>query len=159
MRPKSLFMKSFLFSACLFIISVFAHAQMAPKNWYHLDASEGYNGTSASKAFKEIIKDKVGKPVVVAIIDSGIDVEHEDLKANIWRNAGEIPGNGIDDDKNGYVDDIHGWNFIGGPDGKNVGPETYEVTRLYAALKYKYENADPEKLSSSQKAEYEQVKG
>ena len=156
LRAKSLFMKSFLFSACLFFISVFAHAQMAPKNWYHLDASEGYNGTSASKAFKEIIKEKVGKPVVVAIIDSGIDVEHEDLKANIWRNSGEIPGNGIDDDKNGYVDDIHGWNFIGGPDGKNVGPETYEVTRLYAALKYKYENADPEKLSNSQKAEYEQ---
>ncbi|MBK8700217.1 MAG: S8 family serine peptidase [Saprospiraceae bacterium] len=141
--------------ACFTIILNTASAQMAPKNWYHLDATEGYNGTSSYKTFTQLIKDKVGKTVVVAIIDSGIDVEHEDLKANIWKNPGEIAGNGIDDDKNGYVDDVHGWNFIGGPGGKNVGPETYEVTRLYSSMRYKYENADVEKLSKEQKMEYE----
>ena len=49
--------------------------------------------------------------VVIAVIDSGIDLDHEDLAANIWTNPGEIPGNGIDDDGNGYVDDVHGWDF------------------------------------------------
>ncbi len=155
MRAKSLHMKSILFTAVLLSFTFLSNAQMAPKNWYHMDATEGYNGTSSSKAFKEIIKDKIGKTVVVAIIDSGIDVEHEDLKANIWKNPGEVAGNGIDDDKNGYIDDVHGWNFIGGPDGKNVGPETYEVTRLYSSLRYKYENADPALLSKEQKVEYD----
>jgi subtilisin family serine protease len=49
--------------------------------------------------------------IIVGIIDSGIDYTHEDLAANIWTNPGEIAGNGIDDDNNGYVDDVHGWDF------------------------------------------------
>ncbi len=129
--------------------------QPTPKDWYHQDASNGYNGTSARKTFDELLKNKPGKTVIVAVIDSGIDVDHEDLKENIWTNPGEIPENGIDDDKNGYIDDIHGWNFIGGPDGKNVGVETLESTRVYAAKKYKFENADPKKLTKSQMEEYE----
>ena len=56
--------------------------------------------------------------VIVAVIDSGIDTTHEDLRSVLWKNPKEIPGNGIDDDKNGYVDDIYGWNFLGGRDGK-----------------------------------------
>ncbi|MEJ2744096.1 MAG: S8 family serine peptidase, partial [bacterium] len=52
--------------------------------------------------------------VTVAVIDTGIDYNHEDLSANIWINPGEIPGNGIDDDGNGYVDDVHGWDFYNG---------------------------------------------
>lgn len=144
-------------SLLLLLLSASLYAQQqAPKDWYHQDAANGYNGTSAKKAFEELLKNKPGKTVLVAVIDSGIDVEHEDLKDNIWTNPGEIPNNNIDDDKNGYVDDIHGWNFIGGPNGKNVGPETYEVTRIYGSMKYKYENADPTKLSKSQKKEYEQ---
>ncbi len=50
--------------------------------------------------------------VIVAIVDTGVDYNHPDLSANIWTNPGEIPGNGIDDDHNGYIDDIHGWNFV-----------------------------------------------
>src|SRR5207253_1856128 len=50
--------------------------------------------------------------IVVAVIDEGIDINHQDLQANIWTNPGEIPGNGIDDDGNGYVDDIHGYDFV-----------------------------------------------
>jgi len=98
---------------------------------------------------------KKTKTVVVAVIDSGIDIEHEDLAANIWVNPGEIPDNGIDDDKNGYIDDVHGWNFIGGPDGKNVGPDTYEATRVFGSLKYKYENANVATLNKDQKKEYD----
>jgi len=77
---------------------------------------------------------KPKKKIVVAVIDSGIDTAHEDLKPVLWNNKKEIPGNQIDDDKNGYVDDVHGWNFIGGKDGKNVGKDSYEAARVY----YKY---------------------
>jgi cell wall-associated protease len=133
------------------------NAQKASKDWYHEDTANGYNGTSAKKAYHELLKDKKGQTVVVAIIDSGVDVEHEDLAGNIWVNPGEKPNNGIDDDKNGYVDDVNGWNFIGGPDGKNVGSETLEVTRLYAKYRYKYDKvADPKKLSKKDKKEYDQ---
>lgn len=71
------------------------------------------------------------KKVVVAIIDSGSDVDHEDLKDNIWINEDEVVGNMLDDDANGYVDDVYGWNFIGGQDSSHVNYDTYELTRLY----------------------------
>ena len=129
-----------------------------PNDWYYGSPGEGYNGISLNKAYAEFLKDKPTKTVVVAIIDSGVDINHEDLKDNIWVNKGEIPGNGIDDDKNGYIDDVYGWNFIGGPNGANVGPDTYEATRVYAALRYKYENANEAQLNKDQKAEYEQFK-
>ena len=73
------------------------------------------------------------RTVLVAIIDNGIDTAHVDLKANLWTNPKEIGGNGKDDDNNGFVDDIHGWNFIGGHDGQDVHFDTFEVTRQYAA--------------------------
>jgi cell wall-associated protease len=126
-----------------------------PNDWYYGNPGEGYNGISMQKAYQEFLKDKKTKTVIVAIIDSGIDIEHEDLAANIWVNPGEIPNNGIDDDKNGYIDDIHGWNFIGGPNGKNVGPDSYEATRVYGSLKYKYDKAIPSNLNKKDKAEYE----
>lgn len=129
-----------------------------PNDWYYGNPGEGYNGISMNKAYAEFLKDKSTKTVVVAIIDSGVDINHEDLKGNIWVNKGEIPGNGIDDDNNGYIDDVYGWNFIGGPNGANVGPDTYEATRVYAALRYKYENANEANLNKDQKAEYEQFK-
>ncbi|WP_299776540.1 S8 family peptidase [uncultured Formosa sp.] len=82
--------------------------------WGHLDLiQDTIPGMSVDKAYTEIIKDKKGKTVIVAVIDSGIDIEHEDLDGVIWTNEKEIPNNGIDDDKNGYIDDIHGWNFLG----------------------------------------------
>lgn len=83
-------------------------------NWGHLDlVKDTIPGMSVDKAYAEIIKNRKGKKVILAVIDSGIDIDHEDLNDVIWTNKGEIPGNGKDDDKNGYVDDIHGWNFIG----------------------------------------------
>jgi subtilisin family serine protease len=106
-----------------------------PNNWFNLDATGNQvNGVSTEKAY-EILKGKKSQTIVVAVIDSGIDINHEDLQDIVWVNEDEIAGNGIDDDKNGFIDDVHGWNFIGGKDGSNVGPDTYEVTREYMRLK------------------------
>ena len=126
-----------------------------PDNWHLLDKKEtGFNGISLDKAY-EFLKGRQSKPVLVAVIDSGIDTLHEDLKPVLWRNPGEIPGNGIDDDKNGYIDDIYGWNFLGGKDGRNVGVDSYEGARVYWSLKSKYDNADPATLSEKDKEEYQ----
>lgn len=128
----------------------------APKNWFNLDASEdGVMGVSTERVYRELLKGKKSKTVIVAVIDSGVDEEHEDLKGVMWVNEDEIPGNGKDDDNNGYIDDVHGWNFIGGPNGENVNKDTYEVTRLYGKLKKKYEDADRSSLSKKEKAEYD----
>jgi subtilisin family serine protease len=111
-----------------------------PKGWHLLDKTkDGYQGISLNQAY-EFVKSKnlKGKTVVVAVIDSGIDTLHEDLKDVLWRNPNEVPGNGKDDDKNGYVDDIYGWNFIGGKDGRNVKQDSYEGARVYHKLKVKY---------------------
>jgi len=125
-----------------------------PKDWFLRDPEiDHFQGVSAEKAYSILLKGKPSRTVLVAVIDSGIDVEHEDLKDVIWTNEDEIPGNGIDDDKNGYVDDIHGWNFIGGKNG-NVDEDTYEVTREYARLKPLYENVDEKKVSKKNRAEY-----
>ena len=82
-------------------------------------------GMSVDKVYSELLKGKTSTPVIVGIVDSGVDIEHEDLKSVIWTNKKEIPGNKIDDDKNGYVDDINGWNFLG-----NITKENYEYERI-----------------------------
>lgn len=97
--------------------------------WSHLDLSKDtIPGMSVDKAYNDIIKNKKGQTTIVAVIDSGIDIDHEDLDGVIWTNTKEIPNNGKDDDNNGYVDDIHGWNFLG--DGYN---EQLEYVRLIAS--------------------------
>ncbi len=137
-----------------FLSSVSAQ-DAVPKNWFHLDKSkDGFNGVSSDRTYKELLKGRKSKTVVVAILDSGVDADHEDLKSVMWTNPKEIPNNGKDDDSNGYIDDIHGWNFIGGANG-NVDHDTYETTRLYGKMKYKYETADRDKLTSKQKKEYD----
>ena len=84
------------------------------KNWFHLDLlKDTIPGLSLNRAYLEIIKDKKGTPVTVAVLDSGLDLEHEDLMEVLWSNSNEISGNGIDNDNNGYIDDIHGYNFLG----------------------------------------------
>ena len=105
----------------------------APRNWQLLDeATDGVPGISAERAQRELLAGKQpARTVLVAVIDGGIDTAHVDLRANLWTNAKEILGNGRDDDNNGYVDDQHGWNFIGSKDGKDVHYDTFEVTRLY----------------------------
>lgn len=105
----------------------------APEGWHLLDvATDSVAGISAERAYRELLANRQPRrTVVVAVIDGGVDTGHVDLKANLWTNPKEVPGNGRDDDQNGYVDDVHGWNFIGGPDGRSVNYDTYEVTRLH----------------------------
>ena len=124
-------------------------------DWFLRDpATDRVQGTSAERVYTTLLQGKPSKKVRVAVIDSGIDVDHEDLKDIIWKNEDEIPGNGIDDDKNGYVDDIHGWNFIGGKDA-SVNADTYEVTREYVRLKPLYDSIDEKKIKKKNRAEYE----
>lgn len=104
-----------------------------PRNWHLLDAAaDGVPGISLERAMRELLAGKQPRrTVVVAILDSGLDTAHADLKDNLWRNPKDTPGNGRDDDNNGYPDDVRGWSFLGGRDGQEVQYETLEVTRLY----------------------------
>jgi subtilisin family serine protease len=125
-----------------------------PKDWFLKDPETDHlQGVSVEKTYTTLLAGKPSKTVIVAVIDSGVDIEHEDLKDIIWTNVDEIPRNGIDDDKNGYVDDIHGWNFIGGKSG-NVNEDTYEVTREYARLKPRFENVEEKKVPKKERDEY-----
>ncbi|MBB6108215.1 Subtilase family protein [Mucilaginibacter lappiensis] len=130
-----------------------------PKGWQLLDLKEnGFYGISLKPAYI-FLQGKKSKPVVVATIDSGIDTLQKDLKSILWTNTKEIPGNGIDDDHNGYVDDIHGWNFLGGPDGKADFNETTEEVREYNKLKGKFENiTDTNAVDKKQYAYWKRVK-
>ena len=101
------------------------------------------------RTYQEIIKDKVGTTVIVAVIDSGIDIEHEDLKNVMWVNPKEIAGNNIDDDKNGYVDDVHGWNFLG-----DIVKENMEYVRIVRKLKPKYDGKTQASVSAVDSAEF-----
>lgn len=91
------------------------------QRWSHLDiVTDTIPGMSVDRVYAELLKGKKGVPVIVGILDSGVDIEHEDLKSVLWTNTKEIAGNGIDDDKNGYIDDIHGWNFLGDSTKENL---------------------------------------
>lgn len=125
-----------------------------PKNWFLLDPqTDSVQGVSAEKTYQTLLKDQPSKTILVAVIDSGIDIDHEDLKNVIWTNEKEIAGNGLDDDKNGYIDDVHGWNFIGGKNG-NVEADTYELTREYIRLSKKFASIDTLKLNKKAAAEF-----
>jgi len=109
-----------------------------PKNWHTMDLkADGFYGISLVPAY-QFVQGKKSKTVLVATIDSGIDTAQKDLQGILWVNPKEIPGNGIDDDHNGYVDDVHGWDFLGGPGGKVDFTETTEEVREYNRLKDKY---------------------
>lgn len=127
-----------------------------PKDWHHLDEEQTrFRGISSRFAYETILQNRTPqKQVIVAVIDGGIDADHEDLKVNMWVNEDEIAGNGIDDDQNGYIDDIHGWNFIGGPDGENVNHDTFELTRIYRNLEPKYAGADTTEMNQQEREEY-----
>lgn len=114
------------------IIAPLAVVKKAPlsendlKRWSHLDLiKDSIPGMSVDKAYAELLQGKTGQKVIVGIVDSGVDIEHPDLQGMIWTNAKEVAGNGIDDDKNGFIDDVHGWNFLG-----NAVHENLEMTRV-----------------------------
>lgn len=142
--------------ALLFLHICITVAQELPKNWHLLDQKkDNVAGISIKKAFKLLeSNDKVAKPVIVAVLDSGVDIKHEDLTSVIWTNTKEVANNGKDDDNNGYVDDINGWNFIGNPKGESLISETLEITRIYRNYKQKFANKDKFTISTDQKKEY-----
>jgi subtilisin family serine protease len=131
------------------------------KTWANLDfITDTIPGMSVDKAYSQLIKNKKGKKIIVAVIDSGMDIDHEDLDDVIWTNKKEIPNNNKDDDGNGYVDDVHGWNFLG-----EAYQEQYEYVRLLASGDTKnprYAEAEAEYQEnrtkySNLKAQYDQV--
>ncbi len=154
MKIKSLML------AIAFVLPFVGMAQLSapPENWQHLDKmKDGYFGVSANKMYSDVLSGKKSETVVVAVIDGGVDWQHEDLKDVMWTNPGEIPGNNIDDDNNGYVDDVHGWNFIGGKNG-NVNQDQLEITRVVAAYQKRFNGVDASKLSGKEKKEYDRYK-
>jgi cell wall-associated protease len=119
-----------------------AQQNTLPQNWHLLSKQkDGYHGINLDTAYKLLDKNKkTSKPIIVAILDSGIDTAHEDLKNVLWTNSKEIPNNNIDDDGNGYVDDIHGWNFLGNKNGEQIKNASSEKVRMYHEFKQRFEN-------------------
>jgi cell wall-associated protease len=127
-----------------------------PANWYNLDlVKDGYFGISTEKAYSTLLNGKTPKQkIIVAVIDGGVDINHEDLKDVLWTNTKEITGNGLDDDGNGYIDDIHGWNFIGSNKG-NLAYDNLELVRIMRKYAPLYTSTLPSTvLDSTQKEEF-----
>jgi subtilisin family serine protease len=125
-------------------------------NWQNLDLKTDTTfGISTEKAYKELLKGKKSTPVIVAVLDGGVDLNHEDLKNVMWTNKKEIGGNGTDDDKNGYIDDIHGWNFLGGKNG-SVEFETLELTRLVRRDMARFSAVTANNVTPKDKEAYEE---
>lgn len=152
-----------LATACLFPAAAQTSTSSADsvKGWHLASENSGFQGIALDQAYQWLKKNnKKSTPIIVAVIDSGIDTLHEDLKAILWKNPGEIPGNGKDDDRNGYIDDVHGWNFLGNANGENVEKDSYESARVYHSLKEKWsgKSVDVRSLSDEQRVEYEMWK-
>jgi subtilisin family serine protease len=101
------------------------------KNWHLKDIiTDSLPGISLTQIYDSLLINKKGKEVIIAVLDSEIDIEHKDIKNHVWKNEDEIPHNGIDDDKNGYIDDVNGWNFLGNKKGENASFTSYAYTRI-----------------------------
>lgn len=142
---------------CMIVImQVFAHKKekkqvVYPLDWHMLSVGENnVYGAEIYKAYDYLKGRQPKRKVIVAVIDGGIDPEHEDLKNNLWTNRKEIPGNRTDDDGNGYIDDIHGWNFLGFSDGEQLNFISLEADREFVRLQKKFENVDTNRLSKKE---------
>ena len=117
------------------------------KFWHLMDLRrDSIAGMSVDRAHNELIKGQNGKTVIVAVIDSGVDIDHPELKDIVWVNDDEIPDNSIDDDQNGYVDDIHGWNFLGDSELENM--ESVRLQRKETAGSEAFEKFEKERLKN-----------
>ncbi|MGB4848022.1 MAG: S8 family peptidase [Saprospiraceae bacterium] len=148
---KSVF---FLLAVILLLSPLMGQEEM--KDWHQQGADSKFPTGIGSADWYAAQTPGKSRKVIVAILDSGVDIQHPDLKDNIWINPGEIAGNHKDDDGNGYVDDISGWNFLGGPDGKSVVKEALEVTRVYAKERSVWAHVDTLHLTGKKKKEFAQ---
>ncbi|MES2278429.1 MAG: S8 family peptidase [Bacteroidota bacterium] len=148
--------KLLVVAAC-FCLPLLASAQAKKPlpNWQNLDLkTDGMFGIGTEKAYTELLKDKKHTTVLVAVIDGGVDINHEDLKKIIWVNPKEIEGNKADDDGNGYADDLHGWNFIGSVEKGDVHYDNLELTRILRRDMSKYKYANTKTLSPDELVKY-----
>ncbi|MBL0884362.1 MAG: S8 family serine peptidase [Chitinophagaceae bacterium] len=148
-----------IFSLLAMVFSILVvYAQQVPKTWFQMDFNkDSFYGISLYKAY-DFLKErnKKSEPIIVAVLDSGIDTTHEDLKPILWRNPKEIPGNNKDDDGNGYVDDVYGWNFLGNKDGRNIKKASDERSRIFHRWKDQFanKNLNPEEMTLQQREQF-----
>jgi subtilisin family serine protease len=150
-------MYKFILTIALYSCSLFAWGQDA-KFWHWKDLEkDGVHGVSLFKA-QQLIKDLKLKPspVIIAVLDGGIDTAHIQIKPLLWNNPKEIPGNALDDDKNGYIDDVHGWNFLGNATGENINKASDEKSRIYHRYKneFKQDNLDSASWDAKKKQHF-----
>ena len=150
-------MYKFILTIALYSCSLFAWGQDA-KFWHWKDLEkDGVHGVSLFKA-QQLIKDLKLKPspVIIAVLDGGIDTAHIQIKPLLWNNPKEIPGNALDDDKNGYIDDVHGWNFLGNAAGENINKASDEKSRIYHRYKneFKQDNLDSASWDAKKKQDF-----
>ncbi len=138
----------------LLVIQPDSVPDVTASQWYLGDpARDKVPGISLDQAY-QYLSGRESRRVVVAILDSGFDTAHIDIKENLWVNPREIPGNGIDDDGNGLVDDVHGWNYLGNDRGENIDGETLEMTRLYRQLRPRFGHLRPVDITEELEEEY-----
>ncbi|QJD78931.1 S8 family peptidase [Spirosoma rhododendri] len=147
-----------LVAVCWYLLTpalLSAQTRINATDWPYLDPkADSVAGISLNKAY-DLLKGRPSVPVTVGVLDSGVDLEHPDLRSVLWTNPNEQPGNGTDDDKNGYVDDVHGWNFLGAPDGTTYEYDQPEITQTYLLLRGKYDNANRASLSPTEQRQYD----
>ncbi|MCH2195652.1 S8 family serine peptidase, partial [Kordia sp.] len=119
------------------------------QNWQHKDILEdSIPGVSLDKAYRELLTNKKRDTVIIAVIDTRLDVNHEEIRDYIWTNEDEIPNNRLDDDNNGYIDDIHGWNFLGNEKGEQAYRANFEYVRIIRKFKERFEGKKREEIGS-----------
>ncbi|WP_299671506.1 S8 family serine peptidase [uncultured Polaribacter sp.] len=131
-------------------------SEIEVQTWSHMDLeTDSIPGMSIAKAY-QFLEGKKGVSIIVGIADSGVDVEHEDLKNVVWINPKEVAGNNKDDDRNGYTDDVHGWNFLGNKDGKIVNADQLEITRIVKNGMDKFGDKNASEIADADKDEFQQ---
>lgn len=126
-----------------------------PKDWWQLDLKQdSLPGISLRQAY-DLLKGRPSQTVLVAVLDTPIDIAHEDLRDVIWTNERELTGERIDSDGNGYLNDLHGWCFVCSPDGKIVVGEQDEVTQITSMWQERFEGINPQTLAPDDRRDYE----